>query len=304
MVKRIEQLDWSLVQAFLAVAEQGSLSAAARMLGQSQPTMGRQVARAEAALGAALFHRRQRGMALTPAGEALLPAARAMRNAASELVLEAAGRDLGLEGNVRLTASVVMAHFVLPPLLAELRMLEPGIQIELVASDSTENLLFREADIALRMYRPTQLDVITRHLGNASLGIYAAQAYLKDRAFPRNVSDLLALDWVGYDRNETMIRGMREAGWQVDSDFFALRTDDQAAAWQLVRAGAGVGINQVQIGAADPLVARLLPDLPLPTLPVWLAAHEAMRTTPRVARVWDFLGQRLTGLLDQPGRAG
>ncbi|HHB80917.1 MAG TPA: LysR family transcriptional regulator [Aliiroseovarius sp.] len=304
MAKRIEQLDWSLVQAFLTVAEQGSLSAAARALGQSQPTMGRQVARAETALGVALFHRRQRGMALTPAGEALLPAARAMREAASRLLLEAAGRDPALEGSVRLTASMVMAHFVLPPLLSELRQAEPGIQIELVASDSSENLLFREADIALRMYRPGQLDVITRHLGDVPLGLYAAHSYLSGRTTPRKVEDLLALDWIGYDRNEAIILGMRDIGWQVDRDFFALRTDDQAAAWQLVRAGAGVGINQVQIGAADPLVTRLMPELPLPALPLWLAAHEAMRTTPRVARVWDFLAQRLTRLLDPPGRAG
>lgn len=298
-----EQLDWSLLQAFLAVAENGSLSAAARAMGQSQPTLGRQIARAEAALGVALFHRQRRGMALTRTGEALLPAARAMREAASEVALKAAGQDRSLSGTVRLTASMVMAHFVLPPILAGLRRAEPGIQIELVSTDATENLLFREADIALRMYRPGQLDVITRHLGEVRLGLFAAKSYLAGRAWPASIEEVLALDWVGYDRNEAMLRGMREAGWPVSRDFFALRCDDQAAHWQCVRAGAGVGITQAMIGDSDPAVSRLLPDLALPTLPVWLTAHEAMRTTPRVARVWAHLVDGLGAVLDPPAPA-
>lgn len=293
----LAELDWSLVQAFLAVAEGGSLSAGARALGLSQPTLGRHIARAEAALGATLFRRHARGLVLTEAGEALLEPAQAMRAAAGRLAVVAAGQDRRLEGTVRLTASIVMAHFVLPPLLARLRRAEPGIQVDLVASDASENLLFREADIAIRMYRPAQLDVITRHLGDLPLGIYAAKSYLGDGPLPDTAEAVLALDWVGYDHDDLMIRGMRDAGWPVTRDFFATRTDDQAANWMLVRAGCGVGITQQVVGESDPLVQRLLPDQPLPSLPVWLTAHEAMRTTPRIARVWDMLAAELAALV-------
>lgn len=289
MDKALASLDWSLIQGFLAVADTGSLSAAARLVGASQPTLGRQVQAVEAALGVELFRRHPRGLALTDTGAAMLPAAQAMRDAAGQMALIAAGKDQGLAGPVRITASVVVSHFILPPILAALRAEEPGISIDLVASDSTENLLFREADIAVRMYRPEQLDMITRHVTDLSLGVYAASCYLDRVGRPETIDAALALDWVGYDRNELMLRGMRQAGWAVDRDFFALRTDDQAANWQLVHAGCGLGVAQQAIGGADPGVEHLLPELDLPRLPVWLTAHEALRRVPRVARVWQAL---------------
>ncbi len=289
MAKPLSDLDWSLIQTFLAVAETGSLSAAARMLGQSQPTLGRKVREIEAALGAEPFRRHAKGLALTPVGQAMLGPAQAMREAAGRVTLVAAGEDRGLTGPVRITASVVVSHFLLPGVLAELRREEPGIEIDLVASDSSENLLFREADIAVRMYRPGQLDVVTRHVADMAMGIFAATSYLDRVGRPERLDALLALDWVGFDRNEMILRGMAEAGWDVTRDFFTIRTDDQAAYWQMVRAGGGVGIMQRAIGGREPLVEQLLPELPLPSLPVWLTAQEEVRRVPRVARVWEAL---------------
>ena len=162
----LSNLDWSLVQAFLAVAETGSLSGAARALGTSQPTIGRHIQAVEDNLGAALFHRQARGMALTDFGETLLEPARAMQLAAAQLAQTAAGGSSDLTGTVRITASLFVSHHVLPPVLAEMRETYPDIQLDLVASDQSENLLFREADIAVRMYRPRQLDMVTRHIGS------------------------------------------------------------------------------------------------------------------------------------------
>ena len=277
------------MQSFLAVAETGSLSAAGRALGLSQPTLGRKVREIEDRLGTELFQRHAKGLALTETGQAMLAPAQAMREAAGRLALVAAGEDRGLSGPVRITASVVVSHFLLPEVLARLRREEPGIEIDLVASDSSENLLFREADIAVRMYRPGQLDVVTRHVADLPLGLYAAKSCLDRSGRPSTEEDLLALDWVGFDRTEMIIRGMTEAGWKVSRAFFKLRTDDQAAYWQLVRAGGGVGIMQQAIGEPDPDVERVMPNLPLPHLPVWLTAHEEVRRVPRVARVWDAL---------------
>jgi len=301
----LSSLDWSLVQAFLAVAETGSLSAAARQTGASQPTLGRQVQRMEAALGLALFHRRARGFELSEQGAMILPAALAMREAAGRLALVAAGQDAAPEGDVRITASNVVSHFILPPILAKLRRDAPGIHIELVPTDSTENLLFREADIAIRMYRPMQLDVITRHVTDLPIGIFAARSYLERAGTPASVDDMLAHDFVGYDRDDRIIRGMAELGWKATRDDFDIRTDDQAAYWHLVRAGCGLGIGQVLAVQGDADMIRLFPDLPIAPLPVWLTAHETMRNTARVRLVWDALADGLRrAILDAPAKAG
>ena len=180
MDNSLSQIDWSLVRAFLAVAETGSLSGAARALSQSQPTMGRQIKQLEIQLGLRLFERQPRGLTLTPTGESLLDPAKAMHAAFHQLSLRAAGQDSHMHGTVRITASEVMARHVLPEIIVDIRESEPDIQIELVPSDASENLLFREADIAVRMYRSTQLDVITKHIGTAHMGIYAALSYLEN----------------------------------------------------------------------------------------------------------------------------
>jgi len=288
-------LDWTLLQSFAAVAETGSLSAAARRLGQSQPTIGRHVRALEEALGVELFTRAPRGLVPTEAGRGLIGPAEQMREAAARLQLAAEGQDAGLAGTVRVTASVVVSHFILPPIVAEIRRAHPEIQIDLVPSDSSENLLFREADIALRMYRPTQLDIIASHVADQELGLYAATAFLDRVGRPETVDELMALDFVGFDASDTIIRTMRGAGLEVSRDFFAVRSDDQAAYWQLVRAGCGIGGMQVVVGEAEPAVERVLTDLPLPTLPVWLAAPAALRHNPRIRLVWDMLAARLAG---------
>jgi DNA-binding transcriptional LysR family regulator len=289
--------DWSLIRVFLAVAETGSFSAAARRLGSSQPTVGRQMAELEAAVGAPLFLRHAQGMRVSDAGADLLGPAREMERAARALALAAAGKTETMSGTVRVTASVTMAHHVLPPMIARIREALPEVAIELVASDATENLLFREADIAVRMFRPDQLDVVTKHLGDMHLGLYGAVSYLDRAGRPRVPEDILGHSFVGYDRDDRILRGFRELGFPVTRDFFGTRTDAQGVNWELVRAGCGLGIGQVLLGDRDPLVERVVPDLPLPVLPVWLTAHEAMRRTPRIRRVWEMLEEDLAPLV-------
>jgi len=285
----MEKLDWSLIRSFLAVAEAGSLSAAARATGISQPTLGRHVQTAEAALAVPLFSRVAQGLALTDAGQALLPAARAMRAAAADLVLTAAGRATGVEGTVRLTASRIVSCMILPPILARLRVEEPGIEIDLVPSDTSENLLFGEADIALRMYRPTQSDLVARHVADLGLGLFAARTYLDRVGRPVGREDLMRLDFIGQDRSDQIIRVMAQMGSPVSRSFFPLRCDDPLTYVALIRAGCGLGGILRRIGDADPLLERIdiLPDLP--TLPVWLTAAPHLRQSPRLRRVWDAL---------------
>ncbi|OZB17875.1 MAG: LysR family transcriptional regulator [Rhodobacterales bacterium 34-62-10] len=296
MAKTIDALDWSLIPAFLAVADTGSLSAAARRLGTSQPTVGRQIRQIEGALALDLFVRQPRGLQLTEGAEALLPHARQMADAMNALILTAAGRTEDLRGTVRVTASAVVAHHILPPIIAQIRQAEPLIQIELVASDSSDNLLFREADIAVRMYRSTQLDIVTRHLGDLRLGVFAARAYLDRRGWPKGAADLLDHDLIGYDRNDLILRHMRDLGWPATREMFTVRCDSQTAYVELIRAGCGIGF--VQAGLMQDMVELDL-GLDLPHLPVWLAAPQAMRKTPRITRVWDLLTQHLSPQLSR-----
>jgi DNA-binding transcriptional LysR family regulator len=297
MANRPIRLDWSLLPAVLTVAEHGSLSAAARHLALSQPTLGRQIRTAEAALGGALFDRHARGLSATPLMQSLLPHLRDMHAAAQALKLQAAGQVDATTGTVRLTASQVVSSFLLPPILARFRESHPGLSVELAPTDTTRNLLFHEADIALRMYRPTQLDMVTRHLGDLPIGLYATQDYIARRGRPEVLHDLLKHDLIGYDRSDLIVEGFRAAGLPVTRDSFALRCDDQVAYWNLVLSGAGIGAGQRAVACQSAEVVELFPDKDLPRLPVWITAHERLRHTPKVDALWRALTDGLAPLL-------
>jgi DNA-binding transcriptional LysR family regulator len=229
--------------------------------------------------------------------EALLPAARSMADAANRLALAAAGKVEDVSGTVRLTASRVVSHHLLPGILSRLRRVEPQVEIELVPSDIVENLLYREADIALRMVRPSQPDLVARHLADLPISLYAAKAYLDHVGRPQAPEDLLALDFVGFDRSDLILQMMGLIGLQRTRHDFPVRCDDQLVYWNLVRAGLGLGGMQQLIGDTDPLVERVGEGLvKLPPLPLWIAAAPGLRQTPRIARVWDFLCAELLSL--------
>ena len=293
MTSNSSDLDWTYIRSFLAVAETGSLTAAARKTGQSQPTLGRHIKIAEAHLGAELFRRIPGGFELTEAGLSLLEPAQDMARASARLATLAAGRDEKISGTVRITASVVVSQFLLPSIIADIREREPEIEIELVPSDTAASLTYRDADIALRMYRPTQLDVVTRKIVDQPLALYASKRLLNRIGQPRRLEDLANAEFVGFDRSDQIIRAMREIGLQFDRHFFGVRCDNQATYWELVCAGCGIGAMQTVIGDAEPRVEKLAIQPQLPTLPVWLAAHETLYQNARVKRVWNILANAL-----------
>ncbi|MEP2531940.1 LysR family transcriptional regulator [Shimia sp.] len=281
--------DWTLIQSFLAVAETGSLSGAARKLGVSQPTLGRHIKTLEESLNVELFHRHARGFELTGLGRDMRAHAGQMESAMRSIAMTAAGGETRLKGDVRIATSVFMAHHAMPDIIAMMRSAEPDICIDLVPSDASENLLFREADIAVRMYRPAQLDMVTKHLGDITLGMFATQDYLNRKGRPRSAGDLRHHDMIGYDANDDIIREMRQMGIAASRDWFSVRCDNQSAYWNLVKAGCGLGFCQSNVARATPGIEEVLPDFPMPVLPVWLTAHEAIRHTPRISRIWALL---------------
>jgi DNA-binding transcriptional LysR family regulator len=283
------EFDWRLIRSFLAALDRGSLLGAAKALGSTQPTIGRHIGELEGQLGVVLFERTGRGLLPTQMALRLADSARAMESNANELARSVSGAQAGRAGTVRITASQPVACFLLPPVLAQMRLALPEIQVELVASNQVSNLLRREADIALRMVQPDQASLVTRRIGKVTLGAYAHGDYLRRRGMPRRMEDLLAHELVGSDKDEAMLRGFASFGFPVTRQAFAFRTDDLIAYWEAVRAGLGVGFLPDYLARMDSQLVALLPMIKIPPLPIWLTVHREIRTSPRIRAVYDFL---------------
>lgn len=289
----MKDIDWNLIKSFVAVAETGSLSAAARKLSASQPTLGRHITELEQALDVTLFRRGRNGHELTEAGALLYERGQAVAAQATAFSLLALGSVEAIEGTVRIAASEMVAAYVLPEILARLGREEPGIEIEVVASNQVENLLRRDADIAIRMVRPAQNELVARKVTDIALCACAATSYVERRGRPETSADIVNHDIVGFDRDDSIIRGFAAAGIALERSAFRFRCDNQIVHWQAVRAGNGIGFTQRPLVDREPLVEPLLPDLGLPSLPVWLAMHRDVRGSLRIRRVVDFLHEAL-----------
>lgn len=286
----MQELDWNLIRSFVAVAQTGSLSGAARQLGGSQPTLGRHVAELERATGLKLFRRGRAGYELTDDGLALLARAEEVSDRANAFMRAALGASTeAVSGTVRIAASEVVAAYVLPPMIARLGEAEPSIEIETVASNQVENLLRRDADIAIRMVEPAQQDLIARKVADIRLCTCAAVSYLDRRGRPTTFQDLLRHDLVGFDRDTGIIEAFAAREMKIDRHAFRFRADNQIVYWEALRAGNGIGFAQWPLVEKNPGVEAILPDLSLPVLPVWLAMHRDVRTSARIKRVVDFL---------------
>jgi DNA-binding transcriptional LysR family regulator len=289
----LDRFDWALVKSFLAVLDAGSLMGAARRLNAQQPTLSRHVAELEAQLGVPLFERTGRGVMPTTAALAIADAARQMEAGALALSRGLATSRSAETGTVRISTSAVAATWLLPPVIAALQVAEPGIAIELVATNALTNLLRREADIAVRMVRPAQSALVARKLGDVAITAAAHASYLARAGTPAEPSELLRHRLIGYDRDDTIERGFAALGLTLPHDHFAVRTDDQVAYGRLVAAGAGIGFVARYTLAHWPGVEALLPMLEFPPLPCWLAVHREISANRLVRRVYDFLAEAI-----------
>jgi len=293
---RSVKFDWNRARAFLVTAEEGSLSAAARALGMAQPTLGRQVRALEDQLDVALFERVGQGLMLTPSGTELLEHVRAMGEAANRVSLAASGQSQSIEGMVRITTTEVAAAHILPPIIGRLRRAEPGIIIELIASDSVSDLRRREADIAIRGAQPTDPDLIARKLSDGVARLYASDAYFERKGYPSAPEDLSHHEFVGFDDNEAYIQGLASLGVIARTRNFPVLCASHLAQWELVKRGVGIGAMIALVGEAEPLVRPAAPFLPDFEFQVWIAAHRELNTSRRVRLVFDWLAEELTGL--------
>jgi DNA-binding transcriptional LysR family regulator len=290
---RSVKFDWNKARAFLVTAEEGSLSAAARALGMAQPTLGRQVDGLEQELGIVLFERVGRGLTLTPSGLELLDHVRDMGEAAGRVSMTALGQSQALEGTICISASETYAAVLLPPIIAKLRIKEPGIQVEIVVANHASDLRRREADIAIRNFRPTEPDLIAKKIGDADAVLYATPNYIEKIGNPTKPYDLRHADFVNMDHSGMMLKGLNTWGLGMTEANFTLLTENYLVMWELVRQGAAIGILDAYIGDADQVVRRVLPDLEPLVFPIWLVSHRELTTNRRIRMVYDFLAEEL-----------
>jgi DNA-binding transcriptional LysR family regulator len=280
-------LDWQLYRSFLAAIKERSVSGAARELGISQPTMGRHLQSLEDAFGVTLFTRSQRGLELTPAALAILPHAQAMADAESALRRTGSAQANEERGTVRITASETIGTEVLPAAFTAFREAHPEIEVELLLSNRTHDLLGREADIAVRNVKPTQDALITRKLGSLHVGLYAHPRYVKARGVPRSLDKLREHPLVGFDAQPS-IRNLPKLPITVSRELFSFRCDDEMAQYAAIRAGFGIGACQCAVANRDGLV-RVLRDSFDFEFGVWLVMHRDLKSHRRVRLMFDHL---------------
>jgi DNA-binding transcriptional LysR family regulator len=291
---RTMKFDWNRARAFLVTAEEGSLSAAARALDMAQPTLGRQVTALEEELGVALFERVGRGLVLTPSGLELVDHVRAMGEAAQRMSLAASGQAQAIEGTVSISASEVDSAFRLPRIVASLRKIAPGIDIEIVASNTESDLRLRQADIAIRNYRPTQPNLVARKIREIEGCIYATPGYLESLGNPVTPEAVSRADFIGFNRSGEFIAAMGRFGLTLSQRNFPIVTERHLTQWTHVKHGLGIGVMAGDIGDREPLVTRVLPNLEPLSIPVWLVAHREVHTSRRVRLVYDLMAKELT----------
>lgn len=285
--------DWNQARAFLVTAEEGSLSAAARALGLTQPTLSRQVAGLEGALGVTLFERTSRALLLTQAGTELLEHFRSMGDAANQISVAATGQSQTVTGTVAIACTNGMATYYLPPILKELRTRAPELQIETIASNELSDLRRREADIAIRHARPQDESLFAKRLRDTSAHLYASSQYLDEVGRPSNISDFAEMQFVGFDHPEQRLGLMASRGLNLTTANFNFSTASFTMSLELIRQGLGVGFLPIEIGEKYPELENPWPEFEPIQIETWLVAHRELRTSPRIRLVFDLLSEGL-----------
>jgi len=291
--------SWEWYRTFLKVLETGSLSAAGRAMGLTQPTVGRHIDNLETALGLKLFIRSFDGFAPTDAALELQPYAAGVAATTAALRRVASSHGTGVRGTVRLTASEVISIEVLPPILAALKNEHPALTIELVLSNKADDLLHREADIAVRMFKPAQDALVAKRVGGIELGLHAHKHYLAAHGTPKSIAELPDHSVIGFDHESAYIRRLQEQFPWFSRAALAFRADSDLAQLAAIRAGIGIGICQSALAAKDKSLVRLLPAQFSIMMDTWVAMHEDLRQSARCAATFAALVAGLSAYMQR-----
>lgn len=287
-----DPFDWNRMRAFLATADDGSLSAAARSLGLTQPTLSRQIAALEEELGLMLFERVGRGLVLTTAGREMHRHVREMGAAADKVALAALGQSQSIEGKVRITASDVLSAVILPRAVTRIKALAPNLVIDIIAANDLRDLMRREADIAIRHVRPEHPDLVARLICEAKGYFYASKDYLAARGHPRTLKELGQHDFISMGDIPRMVAHLRAIGIDLDERQFRVGSENGLVGWALAKAGLGIILMDEAVAKQCPDMVLVLPQTPV-TFPIWLATHREIHTSPKMRLVFDVLAEVL-----------
>jgi len=283
--------NWSLINSFLVVSEQGSLSAAARQLGVSQPTLSRNIQSLEVSTGLNLFKRTTQGLELTVEGSKLIDAARQMNSASELFDRQASGLSTELEGDVRISVNEIVGIYLLPPAIAAFREMHPGVHIDIVISNQVSSLSKRDADIALRMFRPEQPDLVVRRLPDLPLGFYAHRDYVQRYGEPSSMEVFNEHTVIGFDESLEFINAAAEFGYKLSRDDFSLRSDNLLAQISLCRSGAGIMAMHSEMAKQWTELVPVMKWIELPPLEFWLVCHSDVQYNSRIRELMHFLGE-------------
>ncbi len=290
----MEPIAWHQLRSFLAVSEAGSLSAAARRLGLTQPTLGRQIAALEAQLGVLLFDRVGKRLVATDAGLALLKHARAMGEAADHLALAARGLSQSVEGRVTVSASDAVAAYLLPPVVELIRVAAPRLVIEVIASNALSDLKRRQADIAIRHVRPTDPDLFARLLRETEAQFYASGSWVRRNGNPASASDLNGAMFIGLSGDEGYADVLRTIGLDLPPNRLPVRSENSIVSWEMARRGLGICAMLKDVARLSPDMVRVLAAMPAIKVPLWLVTHREIQTSRRIRIVFDAIADALT----------
>jgi len=286
-------VSWVWLRSFVAVVGTGSLTAAARVVKATQPTIGRHIRALEKQLGETLFERRPDGLVPTVRGTEIYERAVAVDEAVTGLTSSIASPASEVAGVVRITSSLNFTVELLPPLVAQILRENPLLQIELIAADEVRNLLRREADVAVRLVRPTQGDVIATKVGEVTLGLYAHRDYLARRGTPRSPGQLSTHDLIGYQDADATLGRLAQLGLAVKAEQVRLCSENLMTLVAALRAGCGIGVCDVWLADRHPELQRVMPRIDVAQWPVWVAAHDDLHRSRRLRLVFDGLCQQL-----------
>lgn len=298
MRKNARNFDWNHIRAFLAVINEGSLSGAARALGQTQPTLSRQISNLEMALQVSLFVRGGREAQLTESGAALLEQVQNMAEAADQISLIATGRNRTIEGTIRIAATEAMVAYVLPHCLKSLRYSYPDVRVELIASSALSDLSRSEADIAIRHVRPEQPDLIAKKVCDFDISLFASPDYLASIGENITLQDIAHADFIGFEHPERLVPGINDMGVPVTIDNFRVTASTGLVMYELAKSGLGIALLPTLVAQNNMGLRRVHPNLGAKQLPIWLVSHKDVKTNLRIRLCFDHISDALLKLRD------
>ncbi len=293
----MNNFDWQWWQFFIAIHEHGSLNQAAIALNISQPTLSRQLLAMEKHLGQSLFDRSTQGLKVTEFGQLLLEESLTLQASANRLQRLAEGQSQALNGRIRLAVNEMIAHYYLPIILPKFMDLYPNLSVEVDVSNKASSLDKRDADVAIRMFTPTQLDIVCRKLFDIPLGFYASSRYLEHYGTPTSPEQLFNYRVIGYDRDRQFEDGAQQLGWQIHNEQFKCRCDFMPLHLELAANHGGIIATHQALAELKKLKPINL-GLNIQPLPVYLVCHRDVQHNQKIRVLMDFLAEHLPNVLN------